>query len=1027
MISLMLFGYISYRNLGVGFMPDVDFPVLNIQVTWEGAAPEVIESDVVDVIEGAVTGVQGLKEVSSTSRQGSAQINLEFELDRDIDVALQEVQSKISEVQRILPPDIDPPIIVKSNPEDQPILWLGVSTTKSFPDLMEFVDRNIADHFKTIPGVADIFLSGYVDRNMRIWLDTEKLKTYQLTVQDVIDAVEREHLEIPAGRLETSLKQTSIRAMGEAKTPEQFGEIVIDRRGGQPIYKPLKLKEVAVIEDSVADIQRITRVMGTTAVGLGIRKQHGANTVAVGHAVKEKVKELQKQLPKDYTIGINFDSTRFIEESVDELIFTLILSAILTSIVCWVFLGSFSSTINILLAIPTSLLGTFLVLHFFGFTMNTFTLLGLTLAIGIVVDDAIMVLENIVRRGEKGEKKEDAALNGAEQISFAALAATIAIVAIFLPVAFMQGIIGKFFFQFGITISAAVMISLLEALTFAPMRCAEFLEVGKPSNPVWRVVNGYTEKLSESYGRFLVLCLRHKVKVIVIAAVVFMISCLVIPRVKKEFVPAQDQSMFLARLETPIGSSIYYTSDQFLKVEKMMQEHPSVDRYFAAVGGFEGGEPNSGNLFVTLKKPKDRSIDPKTGEKFTQSGMMDYFREKMNSIPGLKAFILDLSSRGFSAQRGYPIEFNIRGPNWETLAEVADKFQEEMRQSGFFVDVNTDYVQGVPEVRVYPNRDKAFAYGVDVRSIAESINAMIGSEKIGKFTKDGRRYDVRVSASTKQREKIEDIEKLWVRNNRGEMVNLKEVVTLKEGKALLSITRRQRERAISIFANPAPKIAQQDAIQKVQEIAKKIVPESYRVVPSGTSETFRESFQSLLFAFLIGIIVSYMVLASQFNHLVHPFTVLLALPFALTGAFFSLWAGGFSLNIFSAIGLILLMGIVKKNSILLVEFTNQLREQGLKPYAALMRACPMRLRPILMTTVATIAAAVPPALALGPGAETRIPMAVSVIGGVTVSTILTLFVVPAAYLLFARMEENPPGWWQKTSKLFGKKVSKVNF
>lgn len=1023
MISLMLFGYISYKNLGVGFMPDVDFPVLNVRVTWEGAAPEVIESDVVDVIEGAVTGVQGLKEVSSTSRQGNAQINLEFELDRDIDVALQEVQSKISEVQRILPPDIDPPIIIKSNPEDQPILWLGVSTTKSFPDLMEFVDRNIADQFKTIPGVADIFLSGYVERNMRIWLDTDKLKSYQLTVQDVIDAIQREHLEIPAGRLETSLTQTSVRAMGEAKTPEQFGEIAIDRRGGEPIYKPLKLKDVARIEDSVADIQRITRVMGTTAVGLGIRKQHGANTVAVGHAVKKRVQELQKQLPKDYSLGINFDSTRFIEESVDELVFTLILSAILTSIVCWVFLGSFSSTINILLAIPTSLLGTFLVLHFFGFTLNTFTLLGLTLAIGIVVDDAIMVLENIVRRGERGEKKEDAALHGAEQISFAALAATIAIVAIFLPVAFMQGIIGKFFFQFGITISAAVMISLLEALTFAPMRCADFLEVGQPHNPIWRTVNRWTEKLAEAYGKILVVCLRHKMKVIVIAFAVFFISCFVVPRVKKEFVPAQDQSMFLARLETPIGSSIHYTSEKFKEVEKMMQGHPSIDRYFAAVGGFEGGEPNSGNLFVTLKKPKDRSIDPKTGRKFTQSGMMDYFREQMNTVPDLKAFILDLSSRGFSAQRGYPIEFNIRGPNWEKLAEIAEKFQEEMRQSGFFVDVNTDYVQGVPEVKVYPDRDKAFAYGVDVRSIAKSINAMIGSEKVSKFTKDGRRYDVRVSASTSQRENIEDIEKLWVRNNRGEMVNLKDVAKLEEGKALLSITRRQRERAISIFANPAPGKAQQDAVWKVDELASKIVPENYRVVSSGTSETFRESFQSLLFAFLIGIIVSYMVLASQFNHLVHPLTVLLALPFALTGAFFSLWVGGFSLNIFSAIGLILLMGIVKKNSILLVEFTNQLREQGLKPYEALMKACPMRLRPILMTTVATIAAAVPPALALGPGAETRVPMAVSVIGGVSVSTILTLFVVPAAYLLFARMEEKPPAAFQNINQfIFRKKA-----
>ncbi|MBI4549490.1 MAG: efflux RND transporter permease subunit, partial [Candidatus Omnitrophica bacterium] len=478
MLGLMFFGLISFQGMGVGQMPDVDFPVLNVDVTWEGAAPEVMESDVVDVIEDAVMGIQGLRDVTSSIRQGQAAITLEFELERDIDVALQEVQSKLSEVGRRLPSEIDPPVIQKSNPEDQPIMWLAVTSSKySRREIMEFVDRQIKDRFKTIPGVGEIFLGGYIDRNLRVWLDRNKLEKYELTVDDVIRAIQGEHVELPAGRIETTERESNVRAMGEARSVEEFEKIMIYQRAGQPIYRPIPLKDVADIEDGLADVRRISRVLGKPSVGLGIRKQRGANTVAVARKVKERLAQIQKELPAGYEMGINFDSTRFIEDSVHELVFTLILSALLTSGVCWLFLGSWSSTLNILLAIPTSVLGTFIVLRFANFTLNTFTLLGLTLAIGIVVDDAIMVLENIVRHRQLGEGQKEAALKGAREISFAALAATISIVAIFLPVAFMKGIIGKFFFQFGITISAAVALSLLEALTLAPMRCSQFLDV----------------------------------------------------------------------------------------------------------------------------------------------------------------------------------------------------------------------------------------------------------------------------------------------------------------------------------------------------------------------------------------------------------------------------------------------------------------------------------------------------------------------------------------------------------------------
>lgn len=1019
MLGMMFFGAICFKDLGIGNMPDVDFPVLTVSVTWEGAAPEVMETDVADIIEDAVTGVEGLKEISSTTRQGSTEILLDFDLGRNIDAALQEVQSKLSQAQQRLPKDIDPPIIQKMNPEDQPIIWLALSTTAPVRTLMEYVDKNVKDRFKTIPGVGEVFLGGYVDPNLRVWIDTKKLDAYQLTVQDVIDAIQNEHLEIPAGKLETATREANVRVMGEAHTPEEFEKIMINFRSGQPMYRPIALKEVAAIENGLADVRRVTRTMGDTSIGLGIRKQRGYNSVAVAHAVRARMAEVQKNLPEGYAIDVNFDSTQYIEDTVDELKFNLLLSALLTSLVCWFFLGSWTSTTNILLAIPTSILATFMVLKFANFTLNTFTLLGLTLSIGIVVDDAIMVLENIVRHREMGLSQKDAALKGAKEIGLAAVVATTAIVAIFLPVAFMKGIIGQFFLQFGITISVAVLFSLIEALTFAPMRCSQYLEVGERKTWVGRNFDKWIKSMSSVYGRMLNGVIRFKALIFIASIVFFIATLTVVPKIRKELIPPQDQSAFMARIKTPTGSSLAYTDALFKQAEAIAQSRPEVRRYLSLVGGFTGGEVNTGVMFFSLHKPKDRPIDPKTGRRATQDELMTFMRTELNKIPDLKAYFQDLSMRGFAAQRGYPIEFTVRGPDLDRLADLSKQMREEMQDSDLFQDVDTDYLEGMPEVRIYPDRDKAFARGVSVKAIADTINALIAGTRVSKYTVGGRRYDVRVRIQPSERTSSKDLEKLFVRNNRGEMVNLLDVARIEERSGLLAITRRGRERAIGIFANIAPKKSQADCMTKVNTIARTVLPEGYRMVLSGSSETFRESFQSLFFALLMGILISYMVLASQFNHAIHPITVLLALPFSLSGAFLVLWATDKSLNMFSFIGLLLLMGIVKKNSILLVEFTNQLRERGLSPVEAIKQACPTRFRPILMTSVSTIAAAIPPALALGPGAETRIPMALAIIGGVTVSTLLTLFVVPAAYLLFLPLEKKD--FWLAPFRLFRKK------
>ena len=753
-----------------------------------------------------------------------------------------------------------------------------------------------------------------------------------------------------------------------------------------------------MVEDGLEDRRRIGRTLGQPAVGMAITKLRGANAVAVGRAIGAKAEGLRKNLPEGLSLIVNWDTTVFVEHAINEILFTLVLAPALTGLVCWLFLGSWSTTVNVLLAIPTSILGTFIVIYLFGFTLNTFTVLGLTLVVGIVVDDAIMVLENIYRHREHGEGKIRAASAGAREITFAAAAATLAIVAIFLPVAFMKGIIGKFFFQFGVTISVAVLISLLEALTQAPMRCSRFLEVGKRGKMgVW--VDFMFVRLSATYLRLLKPALHHRGYVMLGAIAFFVLSLGIVGFLRSEFIPPQDMSRFLVRFQTPVGTSLDATDRVFRQLEAYMESRPEVLRYGGAVGGFGGGEVNTGVMFITMQDPGDRPKDPKLGRRLTQQEFMGEVRQVANAIPGCRANMQDLSQAGFSASRGggFPVEFNVRGRDWDLLARSARQVMEEMRQSGVVTDVDSDYQVGMPEVQVVPDRNKAADLGISMATIGETVNAAIGGQRVGKFKDKGRRFDIRVRLLAPQRQRPEDIQRLLVRTGPGGLARLGDIVRIEQRPTLQTITRRDRERAITIFANVLPGASQDDAINRSLATARRILPDGYRAIPSGNSQAFAESFQSLWFAFALGLIVAYMVLATQFNAFSHPFTVLLALPFSISGALIALWLAGQSLNVYSLLGMILLMGIAKKNSILLVDFTNQIRAQGAERHEALLEACPLRLRPILMTSIATIAGALPPALAIGPGAELQRPMALALVGGMVVSTLLTLFVVPAAY------------------------------
>jgi hydrophobe/amphiphile efflux-1 (HAE1) family protein len=891
-----------------------------------------------------------------------------------------------------MPEDIDEPVVSKTNPEDQPILWIGLSGPYARSVLSDYARYVVKERLQRVPGVGEIFMGGYLERNVRIWIDADALGAHQLTVTEVIAALGREHVERPAGQIAAEGREINVRVLGEAFDLETLEQIVVARTDRGVV----RLSDVARVEDGFEDERRRSRVFGDPVQGLGIRKLRGSNAVAVAQGVRDALVELNDgALPEGMVAAVNFDSARFIEETVAHIELELIMAVILTALVCWMFLGSVSSTLNVVMAIPMSLLGTIATIYFLGFTLNTFTLLALSLAVGIVVDDAIMVMENIYRHAEGGKHRRDAAREGTREITFAALAATIAIIAIFIPVVFMEGVIGKYFLQFGVTLSIAVALSYLEAITLAPARCAQFLRAGREHRTfLGRLVDRAFSGLAAGYRWLLGHALRWPVIVLLAAGGILALTVAGISRIPQEMVPSQDQSRLMIRLQTAVSADLDEMDRLMRRAEAIVNQRPDVHRAMAIIGGFGGGAVNTGVMFVSLV-PKDQ-------RDHSQAEIAMQLRRQLNSIPGLRAVVQDLSQQGFTAQRGFPIEFSVRGPDWPTLVAETHRIREDLETSGLAVDVDTDFQLGMPELRVVPDRERAADVGVPVEDIATSVGALVGGLRVGKYSSNGRRVDVRVKVEARGRASPDDVRRLRVRTASGTLVPLSSVSTQTEQPALQSITRLDRERAITVFANPAPGHSQREALDYVMGL-RRTLPPGYRIVPGGQSKAFDESMAGLLFAFFLGLGVAYMVLASQFNSFVQPITVLTIIPLALAGAIVALLVAGHSLNVFSMIGLLLLAGIVKKNSIILVDYAQQKREQGADATSAMLAAGPVRLRPILMTSVATGVAALPAALGLGSGSETRTPMAIAVIGGLVVSTALSLFVVPAFYVLADRV------------------------
>lgn len=988
MCGTILFGVVALGRIGVSQFPDVNNPTVTVSASWPGASPEDVETGIVNPIEDVLSQVTGVLEITSQARHNSARITATFGIDRDIDLAVQDVQGKLAQIQRRLPSGVEPPTVSKSNPDDTPIITIGVSGPFSRQLLADVARYQLQGAMQTIEGVGQVQMMGYLDRAIRVWVDADRLLATNTTISEVTQALQRQHVTSSGGQMTNGQRAIDIRVVGEASDLRTLREIVVKKVGAAVI----RIQDVALVQDGFVDITSVARSNGTPVQAMGILKQPGSNAVAVADEVRAACDEIQAQLPPGMKIEVLFDTTTFIKHSVEEIGVELGIAVLLTALVCWLFLGSLSSTLNVLFAIPMSLLGTVAVIYFLGWTLNTFTLLALSLSVGLVVDDAVMVMENIYRHAEMGKDRVRASSEGTKEITFAALAATIAVIAIFLPVAFMTGVIGKYFLQFGVTLSVAVGISYIEAITLAPARCAQMLTVTAHGRTGFgALVERGFDGLARGYSALLRLGLRAPSLILVLAVAVTLGAWWAAQQLNQEMVPSQDQSRLQIRITTSIGSDLDETDRLVKQAEALLAARPEVVRVLTTVN------IGSASMSVTLVEPGARSR--------TQQQLAAIVRRELSSIPGLRASVQDLSQQGFAGGRGKPIDVSVRGNDWNTLIGIVKKLQADLAASGLVVDLDTDYDIGPPELAISPDRPRASDVGVNVSDIAATINALVGGSIVGQYSTAGRRMDIRVRLLAAQRTRPEDLERLRVRATSGELVPLSSVVNIDERPALQTINHANRQRSIRITGNVAPGHSQSEALEAVRQLGAQL-PDGYSAKLSGQSSQFGDAMSSLVFALVIGIAFAYMVLASQFNSLLHPVTVLTILPLSLAGAMVALLVADKTLNVFSMIGLLLLMGIVKKNSIMLVDYANEVRAaESLDAAEAMRRAGPVRLRPILMTAMATMMAAIPAAIGFGAGAETRGPMAIAVLGGLIVSTVLSLFVVPAFYVMADRAQQ----------------------
>jgi multidrug efflux pump len=987
--ALVLFGVIGYTRLSVREFPDVDPPIISVSTFLPGANAQVVETAVTEILEEELSTIQGLRTLTSTSGEELSNITVEFNLDRQVDDAAQDVRDKVSRVRGRLPEDVLEPVIAKQQADAQPFFWLALGGANyDLMQLSDVGDRLVKARLQSLPGVGSAGIYGERRFAMRVWVSPSELSARGLTVQDVESAIQTRNVEIPAGRIESERREFSVRSLGQLKTPQEFGQLVVASQAGQLV----KLSDVARVELGPEDERSVFRYKGNPAVAIGVVRQSKANLIAVAQSIRDAIPAIQQTLPPGVNLEIAFDQSVFVTHSINDARMTLVIAAILVVIIIFVFLRNLRATVIPGLAIPASIVSTFAIMYFLGFSINNFTLLALTIAIGIVVDDAIIVLENAYRHQEElNEDPEQAAVRGTNEIAFAVIATTIALVAVFTPLAFLQGSTGRLFNEFGIAVAGSVVISGFVALTLTPMLCAKVLRVPHEHGAIFKTFERGFNALAERYRTLLERALRRRGLVVAGTLVTVLLAGVFYSSLKKELVPDDDRGWFLIIASAPEGASLEYMDGYQRQIEQILSKTNDVEGYFTVIGGFLGGV-NQGIVFVQLKdwSQRNRAVQQIVGEVMPQ----------LFGIPGVMAFAFSPPALGGFGQ---PVQYVVQNQEFARLIAGMDTMVGRARAIPGLANIDTDLRVNKPELRVTFDRDRAEDLGVPVRDVASALQTFLGGRRVSTFTRNEKLYYVMVQLDPRQRATPSDLSGIYLRGRAGQLVQLDALARVEEGVGPRQINHFNRVPSFTLSASLAPGFALGQAIDSLDALSQQVLPPGSTTALAGQSREFKESGGALFFAFGVALLVVFMVLASQFESLVHPFTVLLAVPLAVTGALVTLLVVRSTINLYSQIGMILLIGLVTKNSILLVEYANQLKAKGLDTVAAVIEAGRIRLRPILMTSVSTIMGALPVALGIGTGSASRRPLGYAIVGGIFFSTVLTLFVVPVAYVLLDRL------------------------
>ena len=997
-LILVIFGLIAFGRLAVREYPDVDPPFVSISTTYRGASAEVIETQVTQVIENAVAGIEGIKTITSTSEEERSRVNIEFYLNRNIEAASADVRDKLGRTARNLPEEADTPIVIKADSDNQPILWFTLTSDRhSAMELSDYAKRVLIDRLGTVPGVSEARISGERRQSMRIWLDKTALAARGLTVKDIEDALRRENVELPSGRVESADREFSVRTESGMKTPEQFRQIVV---GSRKTGYQVRLGEIAGVEKAAVNTRSFVRANGGPGVGIGILRQSKANTLEVAEGARSEVKRLTSVLPPGMKMEVNYDESTFISQSINEVYHALSIALLLVVGVVFVFLRNFRATVIPSIAIPVSIIASFIVLAAMGFSINVLTLLAMVLAIGLVVDDAIVVLENIHRRMELGEPPLLAALRGARQIGFAVIATTLVLVAVFLPIAFLEGNVGRLFAEFAISVAFAVIFSGIVALTLTPMLCSKMLKPPQEEGFLHHATEPAFVAMNRGYAAVLGWSLRNPMAIVAMAVLASLLAVLLFGLVKKEFAPLEDRGSFTIQITGPQGASVDYMTKHLLLVEaevmKLMEskEANSIFTVLASSSGNSLGAVNEGRISVGLKLWNERNR--------SAQDVIQALTPKLRDNPWLRAVAINPPGLGRRASNA-PFQMVISGNTYDELASLRDIIFDRAAENPNLVNLTSDYDETKPQLRVEINRNRATDLGVSVRDIGETLQTLLGSRRVTTFTERGEQYDVILQSRSEDRVSPQDLANVYVRSNRGDaLVPLANLVTLTDIAAAGELNRVDRMRSITLRAALAPGYTLGEAIPYMENVASQVLPPHVRISYKGESRLFKETSNSLYITFAMALVVVFLVLAAQFESFMNPFIIMLSVPLAVTGALGGMYFAGVTLNVYSQIGMVMLVGLVAKNGILIVEFANQLRVAGHDIKSAVTEASIARLRPILMTSIATVFGALPLALASGAGAESRSAVGVVVTTGVTFSTLLTLVVVPVFYLLLAK-------------------------